>query len=105
MQLHTCVQWVMWLCIFTQKEVVLNNLVPSLGLFHATQLNVHEEVTTTPELAIEEPALVGYRHQIFMALHLVYEVKNMWKNTMHTRYIASSGWYTCIGAETVHHRS
>ena len=53
----------------------MNNLVPSLRLFSATPLNVCGKVTTTSHLAIEEPALVDYRHEIFMGLHLVYEVK------------------------------
>ena len=70
--------------LIIQKNV---NLVPSVWLFNATQLNVCEKVTTTPQLAVaEEPVLVDYRHEIFIALHLVYEVKMYMyaKSAMHT---------------------
>ena len=62
-----------------QKE---NNLtcIPALRLFNATQLSVNERSAIPTQLALEESALlilVEYRHKIFTALHLVYEVQSM----------------------------
>ena len=57
------------------QKYMRQTLVPSLQLFNATQLHVCKKVTTAPlQMAIEGPVLVDYKHQIFMALHLVYEV-------------------------------